>query len=1074
MCSKSGGSPPVPNATSTAFQSATAPSSFAMPYYQQYLQNASQLAGTPFNPAMLGQVAPLNPNQFEAGADIQNIMQQMGNYVSPVVTAGQNMGTFDPNAVTSIMSPFTQQVTQATQNWFNNQNAIQGNDLLSQGIRSGNAFGGDRAGIAAAQLAGQQQLAQAPVIAGLQQAGYTQALNEYNQLKQMGLAGAQAGLQAGLSQLQPAAAAMGWGNQAQQQQQREFDVAQQNAMMASAYPFQIQNWYGSALGGMGPLLGSFSQGYTTPPPPNATTAITGAITALGGLGTTLFGAGQKRGGPVYKVGGLVRMRNGGLAMTPIAGLRRGPRPHYAGGLVRLRRGGFIPRFQEGGFLGDGTYVSGGGDEGTTQVSVAPQRRRPSFDLAGSGFGRLQLPQYRGGGGPPLADVSGMMNAAMNAARGQTAPNTLADTIKGVAGAAKATLPLFALLERGGEVHHYDDGGNVDADEDEDNTAPVYAAPSGAGATATATPTARARPPAGPVPSADTAALPPMSSPEALAEKPSPLQQRVQQQNPSLEDEQAAAEGAVKPQASEQPRRGYQPIVPGAGGRGVINIGPPAQPRGFFDRLANNPLWNAGIAMLGNRSPYFGIGISAGMQAATDAINRDRQQREGLLDKPGKIVDDGKQLWVQHGNQLRATGLTSPKARGAGRPDAQAESQITQWSRIYNTSLQNDPEWGPQSGKTDLDRADEADRRATERWNQRHPDRQVPIPTAPREQQAEEGTPGRAGPAGAPPPMTLPSTAAATPAPTAARPTFTEPYDYSKPYRPPQEIDSSEDAATLLPPPAPIQTRSGEISPADIRRQAESFLIAGDKGLSPEFRSTRKGNEDNIRAAKVIRNYAYALARAAGIDEKQVAENQANRQYAMRWMLGVDGRTAKSMGVAMRHLDSLEEAHQALQNGQYPLLNKIANYFGIQSGQDPQAAFRALQEIVGAEIVKAVAGAQSGQAERDSTRQALNMNWSPSQFAATKRRVEDALAAQLEGSYGVAQRAGVSDQTYRSIVGTAQFDKLKAVAQQHARPPAPTGGGGGGGGGGGWQRDPQTGNVRGPDGRWYTPDGKPLQ
>src|SRR5499427_1766515 len=251
MCSKSGGSPPVPNATSTAFQSATAPSSFAMPYYQQYIQNASQLAGTPFNPGMLGQVAPLNPNQLEAGADIQSIMQNYAGFVNPVVQAGAQMGTFDPNAVTSIMSPFTQNVTQATQNWFNNQNAIQGNDLLSQGIRSGNAFGGDRSGVAAAQLAGQQQLAQAPVIAGLRQAGYTQALDEYNKLKQFGIQGA--------------GAALGWGGLEQAQAQRELDVAQQNAMMSSAYPFQTMNWYGSILGGIAPLLGTTATGANNPP-----------------------------------------------------------------------------------------------------------------------------------------------------------------------------------------------------------------------------------------------------------------------------------------------------------------------------------------------------------------------------------------------------------------------------------------------------------------------------------------------------------------------------------------------------------------------------------------------------------------------------------------------------------------------------------------------------------------------------------------------------------------------------------------------------------------------------------------
>src|SRR5215472_10475303 len=249
MCTKSG-SPPVPNQTSTAYQSATSPSSVAMPYYQNFLANASNLSQTPFNPAMLGSVAPLNPTEFQAGQFMTDAMGLMPGAVTNLMNVGQNLGTFDPTQVRAIESPYTQDVVQATQDWFNNQNAIQGTDLMSQAIRTGNAFGGDRAGIAEAQLAGQQQLAQAPVIAGLRQAGYTQALNEYNQLKQFGLAGAQA--------------AWGFGTQEQQQVQRELDVAQQNAMMASAYPFQTANWYGSILGGLGPLLGSQVSGFNTP------------------------------------------------------------------------------------------------------------------------------------------------------------------------------------------------------------------------------------------------------------------------------------------------------------------------------------------------------------------------------------------------------------------------------------------------------------------------------------------------------------------------------------------------------------------------------------------------------------------------------------------------------------------------------------------------------------------------------------------------------------------------------------------------------------------------------------------
>jgi len=504
-----------------------------LPYYQQYLQAAQALGQTPFNPAMLGSIAPLANEQIGAGSTLYNLGQQIpgvagqfnnfanqlaanlnpvyntglqaaglgqdwGNFatnvfgqiggpvaqlglgiqnetqpiyntgagamgqaqpfinlgqsmqqatqpiinlgmgmqqqVQPIVGLGMQAGQWDPAMVRSLESPYTQDVVNATQGWFNNQNQIQANDLLSQGIRAGNAFGGDRAGIAAAQLAGQQQLAQAPVIAGLYNQGYSQALQEFNALRQLGLSGgqlalaadqlglsggqlalqglgtqlqggqlglqgiqtglqggqlanqalgtalqggqlalgagnlgmqagqlgisgaqlglqggqlanqtvgmqgnlAQQGLQGLLSSLQGPAAAIQYGNMLQQQQQRQLDIAQQNAMLQSAYPFQTANWLGSVLGGIGPLTGSFQQGYTTPPSPNQLSQALAIATGLSGIGTTLFGPGglfgSKYGGPV---GGLAtrRRRRGG----PVAGLR--PRINFRDGGLTYRADG---------------------------------------------------------------------------------------------------------------------------------------------------------------------------------------------------------------------------------------------------------------------------------------------------------------------------------------------------------------------------------------------------------------------------------------------------------------------------------------------------------------------------------------------------------------------------------------------------------------------------------------------------------------------------------------------------------------------------------------------------------------
>ena len=282
MCGSKGSAPsPSSASTTTAGSSSGAsqtgfvqgPTPATGARYNAFLDKVTGLAGTPFDPAMQSNVAPLNA------------MQNTG--IQQMFDVGMHLGDFDPARIREIELPYIQDVVNASQNWFNNQNDIQSNELLGQGIRSGNAFGGDRMGVAQSIMAGQQQLAQAPVIAGLYQSGYTQALDEYNKLKTFSLQGAEEAMKAGTVQ--------------QAQAQRELDVATANAQQRGAYPFQVANWEGAALGGIGPLTGTVgsaetvtqasTQGITNPPSVNPLTQALGIGTSLVGLGSAagLFG-----------------------------------------------------------------------------------------------------------------------------------------------------------------------------------------------------------------------------------------------------------------------------------------------------------------------------------------------------------------------------------------------------------------------------------------------------------------------------------------------------------------------------------------------------------------------------------------------------------------------------------------------------------------------------------------------------------------------------------------------------------------------------------------------------------------
>jgi hypothetical protein len=882
MCGK-GGSPPVPGSTSTAFQSATAANPNVAPMYQSFLANANNLSQTPFNPAMMGSVAPMNTGQIAAGSQLAGL--------------GMDLGNFDPNAVTSMESPFTSDVVNATQNWFNNQNAIQGTDLMSQAIRSGNAFGGDRAGVAEAQLAGQQQLAQAPVIAGLRQAGYTQALNEYNQLKQYGLAGAQA--------------ALGWGTAVQQQAQREADVAQQNAMMSSAYPFQLANWYGSTLGGIGPLQGTFAQGYTTPPNPNLINQGIGIASSLAGIGTSLFGG--KYGGPVGRRygGGVVPLRVGGIAMP------------------RYRRGGLMApyprRFQVGGLTG--------------------------FDPSGFSDPGGNLDPARSNA-PPNAGalIQHMMDQQQRQKQGTTQDDSLAGIVKNAASLATKAAPLFALLRYGGPVPRFQEGGNADEDDNDtgqDVSGRQYAALTPTAATDADTGKGGALA----LPQVDTMPLPPprppqaglgadrvprMGTPEAMRETPTPEQARVYGEG-AEGGEDYRVPGEERAPAGARPTSGAG--VPGGGGRGVYagtetipGLGP--QPRTFSQRLATNPLLAMGAAMLSSRSPYFGVGLGAGLQAMQSAAAA--RGKEEMFDQHPQLIDDGQTLSYRVGDKIIKTTMPSPKARaGSQAAQLRADSLINQYTKENIAALQNDREW---ANSSDTEILQEARVLAREQWNKEHPQSPVPVPeraarsTPPAA--TAEGTPGPAGPPGAAPPMTVTSQKPPTP-PTPPSSAPTPPAVAGAPRTSTEMVDSlltdeekargdrllSHDEAFKTPNTINPRTLAHmNTTPEDFDFMAQQVAYG-----APMHQFVRGAGKNATEAASALRARAVQFLRDQGWTPQQangIMQQYAGRTAGARVLAQQEARLTNAIQEVRATAPRVLEISDRIKRTQYPMINDL--------------------------------------------------------------------------------------------------------------------------------------------------------
>ena len=277
--------------STTTQQTTTAPTPQAMSLYQNILNQAQGVAQTPYR-AYSGQlVAPVNAQQNLGIGNINANAEYASPYIQNAGVAATNaMQPLSQTAIQQYMSPYTQNVVNATQAQFNNQNQQQQQAVLGNAIAQG-ALGGNRTGVAQAELANQQNLAQAPVIAGLENQGYNQAVQTAMGEQGLGLQGANTlgnlGVAGQNAAIQGATAQIGAGTLQQQTQQALDAALLQQYQQQQAYPYQQLQWLAGIGTGVGSQMGGTSTGQTTTPAPNGLSSILGGITSgVGLLGST--------------------------------------------------------------------------------------------------------------------------------------------------------------------------------------------------------------------------------------------------------------------------------------------------------------------------------------------------------------------------------------------------------------------------------------------------------------------------------------------------------------------------------------------------------------------------------------------------------------------------------------------------------------------------------------------------------------------------------------------------------------------------------------------------------------------
>lgn len=591
--------------SNTTTQSQTnAPNPAAMAAYNAILDRAMGVANTPYQ-AYGGELTAGINQQQQAG--VSGINQNAG-FASPFISeaagfARQGAAPISAADIARYQDPYTQQVVNATQAQFNNQNAQQQSVLLGNAAAKG-ALGGDRVGVAQANLSGQQSLAQSPIIAGLYSQGYGQALSAAQRQQQqatqsagmMGNLGV-AGQQAGLAGSQ---AMLGAGTMQQQTEQDRLNALYQQYQIQQAFPYQQTQWLAGVGTGVGSQMGGTSTGTSTQPGPNPWSQA---------LGLGLTAAGAFFGGP--------------------AGASAGATASKA---FLSARGGRVAGFAEGG----APVMPYGGAAGfIPMVGLSPGRGAPGLAPMPGGNEQGQKTDYNKLG-TAAGDLAGKAwdkwNQPLDLTSGLGASGQMGDVIPISWG---PTAGMSGIYARGGAVWEpggYDDGGPILAGFEPVNFADRFAAAdrSPVAGVGPMTFAERAAPvdeavrsgtfdpqganyaayeaPRAPATVSDAGVIPvPRQRPELL---PAPEPVMAAEQPPP------APVGGFAPQpvASESPQRER--------GFGL----------GFLSPAAQQGLMAAGLGMMASRSPHLGSAIGEGGLAGLQAYSGARQRESAAEEK----------------------------------------------------------------------------------------------------------------------------------------------------------------------------------------------------------------------------------------------------------------------------------------------------------------------------------------------------------------------------------------------------------------------------------------------------------
>jgi Chaperone of endosialidase len=386
--------------------------------YQSVNSEAQAAGSVPFQQYSGQFVAPTTAAQNQGIASTNaNAQDAQPAYAAAEGLTAASAGAVDPSQLNSqsinqYLSPYLGDVLGTTNALANQNNNIAQSGALGTAISSG-AFGGDRTGIAAANLNQQNQLAEQATDANILNTGYNTALSTAQQQQGVDLSAAQAnrtalsnaGAQLGslgsaqqTSALQGANAQIAAGTVQQQTEQAQDTALYNQFLQQQSYPFEVAQFEANVAEGTGALSGS-----------TTTTTQPGGFFSDRRLKRDIKKVGKTFSGDdivTYKIGDDPRTRMGLIAQDV-----EKHNPHavgLAGGFKTLDYGKATEKAAERGHFKRGGFAAGGDVYDLTPILQAQQQMYAGMGGARSmsGGAGSRVPAATSGGEPHLVTASG--------------------------------------------------------------------------------------------------------------------------------------------------------------------------------------------------------------------------------------------------------------------------------------------------------------------------------------------------------------------------------------------------------------------------------------------------------------------------------------------------------------------------------------------------------------------------------------------------------------------------------------------------------------------------------------------